>query len=329
MEEIHCIFCANSKEKPFWVENGFTGRKCLTCGLVFISPRPTETEMRSLYENGTAGGATSEQHLEYSYAQTLYNRSILRVIQKHIVSGSLLEIGPGGGRFCKMAKEAGFSVHGIETNRVLAATISERYKISVECGSASDPTLFPGKKFDVIFHKDVLSHLHDPITTFKNMYNKLNDNGIMVFETGNGADLSRFWCSFIGRLSYPEHVFLFGRKNINTLLNKTGFTPLSCVSYSALFAITLNRLLKMIHRLQLRGVPKQQQPDRTSAPKNIGHSVARETISFKEKIRGYILYTTNYRLRGFFPANWPCSMIIVAQKKVPGVIGSNTSCKKP
>ncbi|GAI49710.1 unnamed protein product [marine sediment metagenome] len=41
MEEIMCIFCEKESDQVVIKENGFKGKKCPTCGLIYISPRPT------------------------------------------------------------------------------------------------------------------------------------------------------------------------------------------------------------------------------------------------------------------------------------------------
>lgn len=41
LEIVHCPLCASSDSRAWGEENGFTGVKCLECGLVYVSPRPT------------------------------------------------------------------------------------------------------------------------------------------------------------------------------------------------------------------------------------------------------------------------------------------------
>ncbi len=50
MEDISCIFCKTSqKDRIVIEENGFMGKKCSRCGLIYISPRPTLLEIDRLY----------------------------------------------------------------------------------------------------------------------------------------------------------------------------------------------------------------------------------------------------------------------------------------
>ena len=56
MESIDCIFCNTSEAEARVVieENGFSGRQCPACGLVYISPRPTLAEISNIYEHENA-----------------------------------------------------------------------------------------------------------------------------------------------------------------------------------------------------------------------------------------------------------------------------------
>jgi len=54
MVDIQCIFCNSGSDKIVIEENGYSGRKCPKCGLIFISPRPTFTDILNLYSHDQA-----------------------------------------------------------------------------------------------------------------------------------------------------------------------------------------------------------------------------------------------------------------------------------
>ena len=54
MEEIACIFCNIWNAQVLIEENGYLGRKCANCGLIYISPRPRAEAVVELYENDNA-----------------------------------------------------------------------------------------------------------------------------------------------------------------------------------------------------------------------------------------------------------------------------------
>ena len=52
LQEITCVLDPGSHGDPVISENGFTGRQCAECGLIFVSPRPTREAIDEIYEQG-------------------------------------------------------------------------------------------------------------------------------------------------------------------------------------------------------------------------------------------------------------------------------------
>jgi len=205
MEDISCIFCGKPSDDVAITENGYTGRKCQECNLIFISPRPSAAEITHLY--------TAEHAVLYADAQFHFERfsrmlaaSTLAKIRNYKKGGSLLELGPGGGSFLLEARNCGYEPYGIELNPIEARWINEKLRIPCENVALNEGS-FGGKRFDIIYHKDVLSHLHDPIGAFADMNRTLKKNGLLVFETGNIADVEKKHYRFIYQFLYPDHLF--------------------------------------------------------------------------------------------------------------------------
>ena len=75
MEEIKCIFCNKSSEDVVIEENGFKGRKCPECGLIFISPRPTQAEILDIYARNIT---YARSHRSNDYAGRLTTRTTIQ-----------------------------------------------------------------------------------------------------------------------------------------------------------------------------------------------------------------------------------------------------------
>jgi 2-polyprenyl-3-methyl-5-hydroxy-6-metoxy-1,4-benzoquinol methylase len=188
MEEIPCIFCNKSTEHIVIEEEGYKGRKCPTCGLIYISPRPSLDEIRNLYRLDHSH-ISAKSLISDFVSKKLVAKHHLRIIKKFIRNGSMLEIGAGAGHFLNEARKEGFDVYGVEPNEVLAKFIEE--KIGIPCGRVLDDSLFNGKEFDVIYHCDVISHFYDPIQEFEKINRRLKKYGLLVFETGNLGMLNK------------------------------------------------------------------------------------------------------------------------------------------
>ena len=54
MNEIKCIFCDTKSDRVAIRENGYQGKQCPDCGLIYISPRPSLQEVIDLYGHDEA-----------------------------------------------------------------------------------------------------------------------------------------------------------------------------------------------------------------------------------------------------------------------------------
>lgn len=88
------------------------------------------------------------------------------------------------------------SLHGMSTivmemNRKLADYISNKMGVKVANCEIENIDCFKGYKFDVIYHRNVLSHLYDPLEVFNVLNAKLKEDGVLIFETGNFGRLRK------------------------------------------------------------------------------------------------------------------------------------------
>jgi SAM-dependent methyltransferase len=269
--------------------------------------------MTRLYIEGTAGGATAEEHIQANHAKALDARHALSVVRRFKRGGNLLELGPGGGHCLTEAARQGFTPHAIELHPKQARYLQEELGVDTFCGSAADPDAYPDSFFDVVFHRNLVSHLHEPVRTLANLRRMLKPNGIMVFETGNGGDLSDRWLSFLVRLSYPEHVVLFGARSMKTLLDRCGFELAACRRYSNVPWVTLLRLTGRLRRAT-NEVSNGDATAKTEAP-SPQDDVSRDTSGpdLRARIRGALVHSLRYRVSRGWPRNWPATMLCVAR----------------
>ena len=309
MEEISCIFCGMRSHHIAITENGYTGLNCDTCNLIYISPRPRAAEVKQLYRD--------EHAVLYADAQFQFDRfkrmvaaSTLAKIRKYKKNGSLLELGPGGGFFLQEAHSWGYEPHGIELNPIEARWINEKLRIPCE-NMALNGDSFGGKQFDIIYHNDVLSHLHDPIGVFNEINRALKKDGILVFETGNIADLHEKYYKFFSQFLYPDHLFFFGENSLNLLLNRTGFRNIGIVRSSILLQLILQKFFWRFKDF----LKDKNAADNMRTRNNIDSRI--RTLSMKRRLRSLYRYVSYFlvRLGSILPKKGrPLKLLFFAQK---------------
>jgi SAM-dependent methyltransferase len=236
----------------------------------------------------------------------------LKLLKKFRIDGRLLEIGPGGGYFLDESRRAGFEPFGVELNLRQTKFIKEQLNIPVETNPFTESS-FSGIYFDIICHFDVISHLYDPISEFKILNKRLKEEGILFFETGNGGDLSRRWLKFIGRLQYPQHLFLFSKKNIEQLCHQTGFEIMKIYQYSIFPQLFM---MKVIRWLKGIGIRPLMTKDVTFSNGNLKpiHQKQQWRIGLFLKSIITLNFFIRYRIGRILPRFGPQTIIYVAKK---------------
>jgi 2-polyprenyl-3-methyl-5-hydroxy-6-metoxy-1,4-benzoquinol methylase len=320
MESIDCIFCRRGREDPPIVEeNGFVGRKCGECGLVYISPRPPLAEIVNLYAHDHAH-ISARHHIAAARVKRAAARHHLAVLRRYVSRGSLLEIGPGAGHFLDEARRLGFDPYGIELNEIQAAYL--RDELGIPCETRVLAEAFSGRCFDVIYHADVISHFYDPIAEFHTMSARMNPGGIMIFETGNGGDIERRFFAEYSTLQYPDHLFFYSERNLRDLLARTGFELLSIIRWAILPQLRVQNLLRRAERSVRRRRAPGARPQAAAEPQDAGIAGAPAVSARLAGARAIaanasdlLSYVLRYKVGAVFPKHGrPQSIMVVARK---------------
>jgi 2-polyprenyl-3-methyl-5-hydroxy-6-metoxy-1,4-benzoquinol methylase len=303
MENIDCPLCAKKNSTVVIQENGFNGVKCSECGLIYISPRPSFSELLEYYDDDYA-----DSHIAFKKSKTRHAKLTLSIIKKFVSKGKILELGAGGGHFLLEAERQGFDVFGIEPNPIEAKLINDELSIPCENNPLNKDS-FPGVSFDAIYHCNVLSHFYDPIQQFLLCREKIVDNGFMIFETGNIGDIDSKYYKRFSSFEYPTHLFFFGEKSLKKIMNKTGFKIVKVYRYSLKLLLAFEFWF-----WKLKSIKKKQ-----------SHISYKFTGSYKGLSRNkfnYIVrniyrnikYFLTYKIKIKGNKNKPHTIIIIAQK---------------
>jgi SAM-dependent methyltransferase len=243
-ETIRCPFCGDDGQEVLH-QDGWTGRQCASCRLVFVSPRPSAEATREIYTADESNERARGHVASFSSPTArLDARRVVRLLDSLMPPGRLLEIGPGGGAVLHAARRNGWTVGAVELNPGQAAFI--RDTLGTACWGSLEEV---EGTWDVVYHRDVLSHLPDPVQEFKAMRELLRENGLHVFETGNG-DFARRFDTLFASFQFPDHLFFFSPKALGLLLDRSGF---DLVKINAFSLVPLLRLENVVRRVRGRG----------------------------------------------------------------------------
>ncbi len=282
-----CMLCGMTDGPVLFEENGYRGRAC-ACGVVYIDPRP-EPEAVDLRE---------DHHLDTYYS--LPARIRLDWMKGFCATGRVLEVGCGSGHFLALAQEAGYEVAAVEPNAVSARIARERLGIEVE-EALIEESLQPAAAYDAVFHVDLLSHFPDPERALRAMARLLRPGGVLCFEVGVFGGLGRAWYPWVGKIGYPQHLWLYSEEAIGALLGRVGLE----VTAIRRFGLLPATLLSTIGNFMLR--------NRISRPRDAAGRAAPARGGYHAY--SYLQYLLRYRLGAFVPAIGPYALFVTARPR--------------
>ena len=229
MEQPKCLVCGSDSRKPYLAvtdrfdsSQKFQLVQCQQCGLVYLSPRPTEKSIARYYQDS---GYQPHQKEALSFSGKVYqavriwnNRYKRRLIEKYGHKGKILDYGCGTGEFLLEMKNSGWETHGIEPSAA-AAAVAKNYQISI----IRDLKNFPGKA-DVITLWHVLEHVHRACHLLAELKNILEPGGLLCIALPNRQSLDstlfkKHWVAY----DAPRHLYHFTPADMEKLLQSAGF----------------------------------------------------------------------------------------------------------
>ncbi|MCP5145044.1 MAG: class I SAM-dependent methyltransferase [Gammaproteobacteria bacterium] len=160
---------------------------CDRCGMVFISPLPTQSELeqyyRTRYREDYKGTYEPRRKHVYRAAQSALLRwQRLDALGRR--KGTVLDVGAGGGEFLYLMHRLGFETIGVEPHAGYAGFARRAYGLEIIEGPIQALNLEPAR-YDIITVHHVLEHLPDPVTALSRLRKSLRAGGVLLVEVPN------------------------------------------------------------------------------------------------------------------------------------------------
>ena len=202
--------------------------ECAACGLLRLSPQPSPEEFDAYYPArywfDPAENAASRMEEWY---RRLVLRDHLHFVERALresgESGSVLDVGCGGGLFPGMLRERGYRVLGLDVSREAAGLAWRRHQVPAITGElAAAPVAAASCAVVTMFH--VLEHVARPQAYLGEAYKLLGLKGRVIVQVPNAASwqfalLGRRW----NGVDAPRHLHLFRGADMERMLEDAGF----------------------------------------------------------------------------------------------------------
>lgn len=275
-----CPLCSSSRNKSFdrRTFRGFPveNRICLDCGLVFQSPRMTESEMAVYYQaeyrrtyQGTEGPVARDLVVQTARAQELLNfaRDKITAVSR------CLDVGCSTGLILKhFQAQLGCHPVGIEPDNAYRS-------YAVGQGLTVYPSLVeleivPEGRFDLVIMSHVLEHLPDPVRFISHLRESvLTPGGSILIEVPNLYSHDSFEVA---------HLFAFSPHTLKEVLRKAGMELDKSVTHGHPNSQILPLNITILCHAKAENAKSQVQPEG-----NV--SIKRQTGMLKRRILEHLL----------------------------------------
>lgn len=264
-EYVACNLCEQNNSKPFYVINSSRIVKCQTCGLIYMNPRPSQSEIITMYSKSyfLSPDPLSLGYEDYSAERKSLTKMFLRHlkdVERYTKDGKILDVGCAMGFFLDLARSRGWQVYGVDISEYAASYAREQLGLDVVTGTLKEAR--EGRKrgwdnlFDVVTMWDLLEHLSDPFGDLAEAWHVLKDNGLIFLTVPNVESLiARLMRSkWYGFKKLREHLYFFSPTTIQRMLKRAGFEVLetrrATLTFSFKFLVDkLAQYSNSLHRL--------------------------------------------------------------------------------
>lgn len=216
-----CIVCGARDAGRRFVQRGYAVYGCRECGLQFVDPVPSASELADYYNRAY------EVPLERYAGAARRNLARIADLERWCPRrGRLLEFGASYGHSLALARERGWEVVGVELSPTASQYARTHFGLSVfTCDLAEAPLL--DDSFDAIVGWHVLEHVRDPKAQLRRLAALLKAGGVLGLRVPNiasfGARVAPQWWPW---MCPPAHLWFFSATTLPRLLQSCGFEVL-------------------------------------------------------------------------------------------------------
>ncbi|MCA0431324.1 MAG: class I SAM-dependent methyltransferase [Bacteroidetes bacterium] len=231
----NCPICKNPTFTPFLTckdytvsNENFTIVNCTKCSFKFTNPTPNFDVLGNYYksEDYISHSNTSKGLISKLY-KTVRNYTLknkLKLVEKHVSRGTLLDYGCGTGMFLNVCKQNGWKVCGMEPDAG-ASKIATEMGLNVFSDKNRVNTYTNHSKFNVITLWHVLEHVTDLNETLTFFKENLDNNGVLILALPNYKSYdANYYKEHWAAYDVPRHLYHFDVNTIQNLLKLYGFS---------------------------------------------------------------------------------------------------------
>jgi SAM-dependent methyltransferase len=230
----------------------FTIVRCGQCGVLYLNPRPAESEIGQYYPSQYFGKPSPPRPFSrvkrwimedfYGYPSDrkagrwrrlrklalwpeMTRRALVgRGVLPWVGQGRLLDVGCGHGVNAAMLAQQGWQVFGLDLSPEIVGQARTLLGDRVQVGDLLTMR-YPDRSFDLVLMSHSLEHMYHPDQALAEARRILDDHGLLVIAVPNADGVEarlfgRWWVNW----DPPRHLYHFTKRTLTGLLERAGFS---------------------------------------------------------------------------------------------------------
>ena len=234
LEQVACDVCGTEGASPvFKRPDAMQVVECEQCGLMYLSPRPTTSAIKSWYGRDyflgnapCAGRGYSDYFAEESLGDLQkVAQQKLKLVSRHFSfqDAKVLELGCATGETCHAVSQEGAKVVGCDLSGAAIRVARRRYpNLEFQIGSTEQLPFAPAS-FDAVLAFELIEHVSHPSAFVREVHRVLRPGGVLALTTPNVECGRRVgWHQWTGFLTSFEHLYFFNSGSLERALSRSG-----------------------------------------------------------------------------------------------------------
>jgi SAM-dependent methyltransferase len=236
-----CKICGNGKVYELYSNSIFSINHCKICDFKYKEYPEIYDFNKLQYEDGEWIGIRDKTKKTWEKN----SKKRFKELEKYLIPGSFLEIGPATGWNLKYARDYGYEPIGVETSKTNVEYIKITHGIKCFHGLLENAGI-ENNSIDNVLISHVIEHIPNPKQFALNVNNILNPGGRVCLFTPNAASYSeRLLKDYNSFYNTFDHVSFFSPQSLNYLAQSTGFEVMNTSTDEAYYDF-FNKLSKFL-----------------------------------------------------------------------------------
>ena len=239
-----CTLCGSSTFRLLHDMGWRRVLRCAECNLVRADPLPTLEEKEVVETEGYTDHSSFPEVRDFfaNCHRDFVEDPVIRGMREQLAAlervvgapGHLLDVGAGTGIFMHLARERGWTPHGVDICPLTAEKAEQEFGLQIAVGPFEQHH-FDGRRFDAVTMLDVLEHVVDPLASLRRVHALLRPGGAVAIAVPNQRSLLTMLVGayaraggpkandLLLRLYVPPHLHYFTPATLRRMVTTAGF----------------------------------------------------------------------------------------------------------